>query len=120
MTTNGAALWTAGALLYSGRPDPSWIVEPISAAELAERYEQLAPLDRKRPEQTRLGYRGVWLRAPNGRRWMAFEGAVWRDDDTRMKQPVTDTRRDPGGKWERALLATAPPSTLPEPLRNLR
>ena len=103
VTTSG---WTAGALVYSGRPDPSWTVAADAAAVIVERLERLAPWPGGVPDVARLGYRGAWLAAPDGRRWFAFDGVAWRE-------PPRDVRRDDGGVLERAILASAPPGVIP-------
>ncbi len=56
-----------------------------------------------------LGYRGVTLRAPDGRRWSAYAGVVSLESESR-----TDHRVDAGRSFEATLLASAPPELLPE------
>jgi hypothetical protein len=91
--------WAAGALLYSGRPDPSW---PIAdGANLWRRLAELAPCAGAIPDEGRLGYRGVWLRSTDGRRWRVFQHAAWLVGEAGL-------RRDVGRALEREILATAP------------
>lgn len=105
-TASGPA-WAAGVLLYSGRPDPSWYVAAATAAALVARFERLPAWGGPVPDVARLGYRGAWLRAPDGRRWIAFEGVAW-------PGPPGQARRDEGRALERAILATAPPGAIPQ------
>ena len=67
------------------------------------------PIPRRRAaepaaEAPPLGYRGCWLRAPDGREWRAGGGGV---------ECGGDARADPDGAVERAILATEPPGVLP-------
>ena len=55
-----------------------------------------------------LGYRGCILRAPDGREWMAFGGAV-----TLTTPEGVEVRSDVERALERRLLNTAPPNLLP-------
>ena len=103
-TTGGGGRWRVGALVYSGRPDPSWDVEADVAAAWVRRFHDLQPALTAPPDQARLGYRGVWLLAPDGRRWNAFLRLAWSAGDRRL---------DPGRMLERGLLETAPAGTLP-------
>lgn len=94
--------WRAGASLFSGRPDPSWEVDTDAAARLVRQVEQLPPADDLEfPVPPPLGYRGAWLRAPDGREWLGYEGLVvssgrigrgrWLDPERRLEQEILDT-----------------------------
>lgn len=96
--------WKAGALLYSGRPDPSWDLNAHAAEAWVKTFDNLTLTRTPIPSQSRLGYRGAWLQAPDGRRWNAFLGVVWQD---------RDRRPDVGRGLEQRLLETAPTGTLP-------
>lgn len=100
--------WLAGASVYSGRPEPTWPVDNASGEHIARLADGLrrapAPAGGDAPE-ARLGYRGCWLRAPDGRQWRASGGAVI-DDDAVLA--------DPDRAVERTILATAPPGLLPD------
>lgn len=99
-----------GALLYSGRPDPSWTLRG-SASALVRRFTQLEPFGGAKPDQSQLAYRGAWLRAPDGRRWVAYAGVAWCEG-------TDEIRADEGREFERALLATAAPGLFPEELNE--
>ena len=91
--------------MFSGRPDPAWPVTAAAAEEIARLADAL-PCDAEadRPEAAVLGYRGSWLRAPDGREWRAGGGVVIR---------AGDICADPAGAIERAILETAPEGVLP-------
>ncbi|MEW5915992.1 MAG: hypothetical protein AB1762_06290 [Gemmatimonadota bacterium] len=99
-----ATSWKAGALLYSGRPDPAWDVGENEALAWVKVFENLTMTRTPVPSQSRLGYRGAWLQAPDGRRWNAFLSVVWQD---------RDRRPDVGRGLEQRLLETAPSDALP-------
>lgn len=58
--------------IYSGRPNPSWVVDGARAAMLSDRmrssYQRGRPAA---PSSEPLGYRGVAVVAPDGIRWLA-------------------------------------------------
>lgn len=103
--------WVAGVALYSGRPDPSWPLGE-AATQLVRRFDELEPWEGRVPSESRLGYRGAWLRSPDGRRWRAFAGVAWREG-------AADVRRDDERGFERSILASAPPGVLPSDFPDL-
>ena len=101
--------WTAGAALFSGRPDPSWTVEESEGRRLEQLWASLPSADPgTAPAVPVLGYRGCWLRDPGGREWHVFRELV-------EVRPVgrDQPRRDRGAVFEKLVLATAPPGLLP-------
>lgn len=106
-----AGMWTAGALLYAGRPDPVWTLS-TEVESLIDRFNRLAVYAGDPPNPSRLGYRGVFLRAPDGRRWLAFNGVAWLESRS-------DIRRDESRRFERAVLDSAPAGVLPSQLPKL-
>jgi hypothetical protein len=105
---NGTA-WSAGALIFSGRPDPTWALSEARVRDLLELWATLEPLPRVAEEPARLGYRGSFLRGPDSQEWLAFTNTVTYRSPTR-----TESRRDVNRKFEASLLRTAPPATLPD------
>lgn len=104
-----AELWAAGASVYSGRVDPSWEVSGDSVGSLMRCLEGLVPASNAAiPEPPGLGYRGAWVRAPDGREWRFFGGMV-------ETSPASGTTRfrDPERQCERLVLRTAPAGVLP-------
>jgi hypothetical protein len=106
---SAGADWKAGALLYSGRPDPSWTMAPDAAGAWVHAFERLTPTDAALPNQARLGYRGAWLQEPAGRRWNAFAELAW---------CASDRRVDVARALERRLLESAPTGALPAGWRD--
>lgn len=99
-----AESWTAGAAIFSGRPDPAWEVPAEEAERIVSSWEASPPAREPAAKAPPLGYRGCWLRAPDGREWRAGGGVV---------ESSGDARADDGGAVEQAILATAPKGTLP-------
>ena len=104
--------WTAGAFVYSGRPDPNWPVDPDTARHLIAPLDQLPSVSRWPALRSVLGYRGVWLRSSDQHRWIAYDGVVV-DEGVTGRAHMASTRRDDARVFERAVLATAPPGLLP-------
>ena len=107
-STSKRAAWTAGASVFSGRPDPVWEVKPALAVRLEKIWSSLKPSETEPPPHPALGYRGCFLKGPRGREWGAFGAVV-----TLRSSRRSESRRDPAKKFERALLASAPAALLP-------
>jgi hypothetical protein len=103
--------WNARALLYSGRPDPTWLVESDTAEALVALATALPAADEPPRPPGNLGYRGVVLTSPEGITWLGAEGLVYPGGED-----ADSTRNDPERRFEGALLATAPPGLLPPDL----
>jgi len=103
--------WIAGAYIYSGRRDPSWPVSKSLVRKLQKLWETL-PLSREKPSPSGLGYRGTFLRAPENREWLAFNGIV-----TLTASSGSESRADPNREFERSLLSSAPTGILPSDLQ---
>lgn len=97
--------WTAGATVFSGRPDPRWEVPSREAERIVALWAASPPAPGPSDKPPPLGYRGCWLRAPDGREWHAGR---------RVVTSSGDARADESGEAERAILATAPEGALPE------
>jgi hypothetical protein len=108
-----SAPWRAGALLYSGRPDPTWIVPAQQVAALIAYWDELPPSRTWSEPPSRLGYRGCWLEAPDGRRWTGHDGlaVLFPPRSRSARAQPTEARRDEQRTFERAVLATAPAGT---------
>jgi hypothetical protein len=108
MDTSRSADWLGQALVYSGRPDPTWVVPVSAVEELLALWGELPSGSAPRPDPPPLGYRGCLLRAPDGRTWGSFGGQVTLDDGH-----LRQTRDDRDRRFERVLLTTAPAGALP-------
>jgi hypothetical protein len=100
--------WTAGAYLFSGRPDPHWPVSHRVADSLLTLWERMSPQAGMTRPPSALGYRGCFLRGDDGREWVAFRGTVWLTSGD-----STEARVDEGRMFERLLARSAPDGALP-------
>ncbi|HEY6270332.1 MAG TPA: hypothetical protein VIX11_18665 [Candidatus Acidoferrum sp.] len=119
-STSKRTAWSAGASVFSGRPDPVWEVKPALAARLEKIWRSLKPSEIEPPPEPSLGYRGCSLNGPRSRQWFAFAGVVTLRSSGRPKSRSksgpefrSEFRRDPAKKFERTLLASAPAALLP-------
>jgi hypothetical protein len=110
-TSKSPDAWKAGALLYSGRRDPEWSVPESLARQLQKRWKEMPPSSGSPPDAPGLGYRGAFLRGPDGREWVAFKGIV-----LLKTQAGVEAREDASEEFERILLASAPAGWLPKGL----
>ena len=109
------AAWSAGARLYSGRVDPSWSVPASRGRAIVALFRTLSPSTRVHPDGGGLGYRGCWLRAPDGTAWVVASGLAAQRSPGSVAAG-DEVREDPRCDFERAILATAPAGTLPPDL----
>jgi hypothetical protein len=98
----------AGAFVFSGRPDPTWDVQPAVVKELQRIWRTLKPEKVEVSKQPSLGYRGSFLRCADDRQWIAFDGVV-----VLQTGKHSESRRDTAKQFERVILASAPTGTLP-------
>jgi hypothetical protein len=110
-STEGVAQFVAGALIFSGRPDPTWTISAEEAKRLEALWNSLEPYKGPLPRAPALGYRGVFLRDSADRDWFAYGGGV-----TLKTAQGSESRRDPDRKFEAVLLSSAPPKAIPPQL----
>ena len=108
-TSRSPEKWIAGALIYSGRRDPTWELSERIAKKLVELWDAMPKSSKSEPSTSRLGYRGVFLRGPGGREWTAFDGAASLSGPGGVGVAI-----DTGRKFEKTLLASAPKNLLPD------
>jgi hypothetical protein len=112
-TSKSREAWIAGALLYSGRPDPTWSVSTAAARRLQDLWSTLPVTEKTAPDPSRLGYRGAFLRTSLQQQWIAFSGLV------SLQTPFgIEVRADIERQFEKDLLATAPKGLLPADLSS--
>ena len=104
--------WVAGAGLFSGRRDPVWSVTPSFARKLVHLWTALPATGEAMPDAPPLGYRGCFLRSPDGAEWRAYRGVVESRSDAGR-----EVRLDRERAFERQLVGSAPPGLLPGDLR---
>ncbi|MET0623086.1 MAG: hypothetical protein ABW250_08925, partial [Pyrinomonadaceae bacterium] len=102
--------YTGGVSVFSGRRDPSWPLSADEARALLDLWDALEPAaDDAAPQAPPLGYRGGLLRA-GAREWLAYKGFV----TLREGAPI-ETRLDPGRRFEKLIISTAPQGAVPQP-----
>lgn len=106
--------WVAGARVFSGRRDPEWPIEPGLGEQLATLWATLPPSPGPGPKPPALGYRGVFLRRPDGTEWRAWGGVVEGGPGSAVQ-----TREDRDRSFERQVLEAAPPGLLPPGIASL-
>jgi hypothetical protein len=100
--------WTARALIFSGRPDPTWALPESAQHEFESTWARLLAVDSVEPVPPPvLGYRGVEVDSNDGRTWIVTRGIAT------MTKPTSSARRDDENSLERLVLSTAPPGSLP-------
>jgi hypothetical protein len=103
---------TGTALIFSGRPDPEWLVPAPERRRLHDVWSALNPAMSTPPAAPALGYRGCTLHCPPGDQWFAYRGIV----SHTAPSGAVDRRSDPRRRFERLLLSTAPEGALPPQL----
>ena len=100
--------WRAGALVYSGRPDPVWIVPEDIVESLLQLWEELDDWSGTLPAPPALGYKGCYVQDAGLRKWTAFNGFVSLTHDRE-----TLIKKDMARAFEKRILISAPAGTLP-------
>lgn len=103
-----AGEYVASVSVFSGRRDPAWQVDAEQVGALLALWDSLESQGVDAPTAPPLGYRGSVLRG-GGREWRAYRGAVM----MREGESVS-TRRDPGRRFERLIISTAPDDSVPQ------
>jgi|SRR4029077_6688371 hypothetical protein len=110
-SNEGATQFVAGALIFSGRPDPTWTISADEGNRLEALWNSLEPYKGPLPRAPVLGYKGVFLRDSAEREWFAYGGAV-----TLKTAQGSESRRDTDRKFEALLLSSAPRQAVPPQL----
>ena len=90
--------------IFSGRPNPEWILTATEAAELEAMTTSLALAETPPLPFNDLGYRGIIVTDPERVGWSLV---VYRDTVRLRTSEGTTVRVDPGGTVERWLLDTS-------------
>ena len=100
-----------GALIFSGRPDPTWNVgeEVVKRSEAV--WASLEPFNGARPSPPPLGYRGAFIRCKD-KEWFTYGGIV-----TLRANGKSESRKDTTRTFEKLLLASSPEGVLPRSIR---
>jgi hypothetical protein len=108
MGTSRSNNWTACALVFSGRPSPTWPLASTDALRLIGLWSALPATDNAAPNTPKLGYAGCVLEDGAGTEWRAHDGVAVSTSGTTI-----ETRADTERRFERGILATAPADVLP-------
>ncbi len=100
--------WIAGASVFSGRPDPTWLISDELGARLETLWSSLPTSHAQEAKPPPLGYRGCFVISPDGRRWTAYRRSVTLEAAGRIER-----RRDNDRDFESTVLASAPDGVLP-------
>ena len=103
--------YTAGASVYSGRPDPTWSLSEEAGSKLQQLFDALEKHDGPTASAPPLGYRGVFLRDDTGHEWFAYREVVTLTESNR-----SEARKDSGRQFERAIVSSAPQGLIPAAL----
>jgi hypothetical protein len=100
--------WTAGALIFSGRPDPVWTIKQRTPRRLEMLWASLPPWSGPIPSAPVLGYRGCFVKSGDSREWFAYRDLV-----TLRAQGSSESRKDHHRRFEELVLASAPKGMIP-------
>ena len=103
-----SATYIGGASIYSGRPDPSWVVDDETAARLKASWSLMEPYTGPLPQAPVLGYRGCSLSDSSRNKWIAYGGVA-----TLTTPAGSESRRDKNRQFESLLVSSAPEGTIP-------
>jgi hypothetical protein len=102
-------------MIFSGRPDPEWIVREDVARQAQELWDAMLRVDRPHQLPSRLGYKGCKLFDPaKDMEWWAYEGLV-----SLRKKATVETREDPNREFEKSILDSAPTGLVPREVVGL-
>ena len=101
--------WIGEALIFSGRPNPTWYIDKVTSKRLKEIWASLEPFPGEIPSPPVLGYRGFILKdTTSNREWFAYGGVVLLKEGG-----ISKSRLDRELRFERLVLETAPKGMLP-------
>ena len=109
--SNDVTSLRAIAHLFSGREDPTWTLTGPDAERIMLIWRALSPALPNNATAAPLGYRGCAIENAEGERWTAAHEQV-----VHLSAGTLEARADPDRRFERALLATAPPGLVPDDL----
>lgn len=102
--------------VFSGRPNPGWMLTEAEAAELEAMMASLPVAVAPPPPFDGLGYRGIVARKPADRGWSLV---AFRDTVRIRTLEGSEVRSDPEARVERWLLGTAGDAVDPDLLARL-
>ncbi len=102
---------TARVFIFSGRPDPAWLINVHQLRQLEEIWIQLKSSLAQTPIGSRLGYRGVSIICVENEEFIADGGYVKKKIDNKVEWRIDEDRY-----FERFVLSTAPKGLFPADL----
>lgn len=100
---------TAGAIIFSGVPDPLWPVENEFFKELEKLWNGMPAFTGGLPDTKPLGYKGCFIKYKEDAEWFAYNGVI-----TKRTIEGHEHRVDTDRRFEKLLLDSAPEGMLPE------
>ena len=105
---------TARAFVFSGRPDPTWLVKEQQSQQLEVLWDQLKLSAAPMHPRPSLGYRGVsMICGTSNNEYSAFDGHV-----NRKVGNTVEWKKDKERLFERIVLSTAPQGLLPAGIKD--
>lgn len=102
--------WICSAELYSGRTNPEWEIDEITAEELMNIWNTLQRSEKEAGRASKLGYKGCRVHSPGNEEWFTYEGLV----TLYRKKKAVESRLDPERKFEKKILANISGGSMPE------
>jgi len=93
----------AWASVFSGRPDPEWSLDDETLGFVERTWETLKPSLEQQPTSPILGYRGCYIKCPEGNEWFIYKTFV----KLNIKGDVV-IKYDANMELERKLINSAP------------
>ena len=104
--------WVGGISLFTGRPNPKWVIMQGIIHRFLSIWDALEPWEAEPPTPPPGGYRGCFLRAAD-REWY-----VYLDFVVLKSARGREFRRDRQRAFERLLLSSAPAGMIPGSFLN--
>lgn len=109
----GGTKWKAVALLFSGRPNPYWVLTPAQQKNWMVLWKQAALNNEDVKQPSKLGYTGCRLQYDEHSHWLLYNGCV-----SFFEKETVFSKKDEDRQMELFLLNTAP-EEVKEVLREM-
>jgi len=98
--------WRVTAFLFSGRPDPQWLLKKKQADHFMSLWNQATVSNKEAIIPSRLGYRGIKVLTEK-KQWLIYDSVI-----TGKEEEIKTSKTDEGKIIEKFLLNTAPEEIL--------
>jgi len=95
--------WKVTALLFSGRPNPEWVLTPVEQKNWMVLWKQAALSNTEVASASGLGYTGCRLKYDGHSHWQLYNGCV-----SFYEKETIFSKKDEERQMELFLLSTAP------------